>query len=421
MNPKQSDRRRFLKGSAVLAGLAVGAIPSASGQTAGSGPAESQPKKDSNLYGERSRFVTSERLVEHTGGPRKMPFTELLTPLQDSVGIITPAGLHFKNDHTHVQPQLDPRQHRLLIHGMVDRPLVFTVEDLQRMPPVSRIHFLECNSNSRPRRGPEGESIQAVHGKTSCSEWTGVMLSALLQQAGVKRGASWLLLEAADPGKYTKSIPLEKGIEDAMVCYGQNGEPVRPEQGFPLRMLIPGWDGIGNVKWLRRVKVVDQPYMGKWESASNANMRPTGKSRWFLFEMGPKSVITRPSAGQQIAGRGYYEITGLAWSGGGVVRRVEVSTDGGRSWKDAQLQAPVLSKAHTRFLFPWTWDGAETVLLSRCTDEQGEVQPTLVELAKIWGVSPDYFGTATTGQDHVNAIQSWKIARDGSVHNAMFL
>ena len=419
MKAKEHGRRRFLKESVALAGLAVGAIRSASAQTlAPETPAA--PPKDFRAYGERSRFVDSVRTFKDGGGPTPHHPHGFLTPIQDSVGIITPSSLHFWEDHGYNLPEIEPRQHRLMIHGMVDRRLIFTLEELQRLPSVSRIHFIECNANSRPRRGPDAESIQIVHGMTSCSEWTGVLLSLLLQEAGVQTGARWILAEGAEAGKYTKSHPLEKALEDVLVAYGQNGEAVRPDQGYPLRLLVPGWQGINNVKWLRRIKVVDQPYMGKRESTDYAELRPDGKAVWFQVELGPYSVITRPSGGQRLPGRGFYEITGLAWSGGGAIRRLEVSTDGGRTWKDAELQGPVHPKAHTRFRFPWNWNGEETLLRSRSTDERGQVQPTVAELAKIWGFPADYYQSVTFLTGNFNAIQTWKITRDGSVQNAMF-
>ena len=456
MNPKQSGRRRFLKegaalallshpvaqslraagqGAGGLAGLALGGIRSASGQTVGPETTEVRPK-DWYAYGERSRFENSVRIGtngfygrdQKPGVPRDYGFR---TPLQRSVGILTPAPLHFVIAHGYDPPDTDPRQYRLLIHGLVDRPLIFTLEELERLPSVSRIHFVECAGNSAPsgagfapgaaRIAPTA-TAQQTHGLTSCSEWTGVPLSLLLREAGVKQGASWIVAEGAEGGKHTKSIPLEKAMDDILVAYGQNGEPVRPEQGYPLRLLVPGWEGINNVKWLKRIKVVDQPYMGMLESTKYPSLRVDGKSRWFQFEMGPKSVITRPSGGQRLPSRGFYEITGLAWSGGGAVRRVEVSTDGGRSWKDAELQGPVHRIAHTRFRFPWNWDGEEAVLQSRCTDELGEVQPTATELGQILGVhlDLDYFQSRPGTIVHFNAIQPWKVNRDGSVHNAIF-
>jgi sulfane dehydrogenase subunit SoxC len=430
MDSKQSPRRRFLKNAAALAGLAVGAIRSASAQTLGLELPKVRPK-DLHAYGERSPFENSGRvgslgLWPPAAGPiRDYGFR---TPLQNSVGMITPASLHFVLSHGYDPPDIDPRKHRLLIHGLVDRPLIFTVNDLERLPSVSRFHFLECHGNGATS-GPTGwlrklpeATVQETHGLTSCSEWTGVPLSLLLQQAGVQKGASWLVAEGADAIKHSKSIPLEKAMDDILVAYGQNGEPLRPEQGYPLRLVVPGWQGIHNVKWLRRIKVVDRPYMSMMESTRYPSPRPDGKSRWFESQLGPKSVITRPSGGQQLPSPGFYEITGLAWSGGGVVRRVEVSTDGGQTWKDAQLQEPVVRKAHTRFGLDWSWDGEEAVLQSRCTDEHGEVQPTITQIGKIWNVDLDYFRSTSPGtvdMGNFNAIQPWKVTRDGSIHNAL--
>jgi sulfane dehydrogenase subunit SoxC len=425
LDSKPSPRRHFLKNASVMAGLAAGVARSARGQT----PAPEVRPNDLHAYGERSRFENSRRvgslgLWPPAAGPiRDYGFR---TPLQNSVGIITPASLHFVISHGYDPPDIDSRQHRLMIHGLVDRPLIFTMEELERLPSVSRFHFLECHGNSATS-GPTGAlrmaqtaTVQETHGLTSCSEWTGVPLSVLLREAGVQKGARWLLAEGTDEIKHTKSIPLDKGTDDVLVAYGQNGEALRPEQGYPLRLVVPGWQGISNVKWLRRIKVVDEPYMAMMETTRYPSLRLDGKSRWFESEMGPKSVITRPSGGHRLPGPGFFEITGLAWSGGGSIRRVEVSTDGGRTWKDAKLQDPVARKAHTRFTMDWNWDGKEAVLQSRCTDDRGEVQPTLAAMAKIWGVNLDYFQqTGTIDMGNFNAIQPWKLARDGSLHNAL--
>ncbi len=422
-----ASRRRFLKGGAALAGFAVGGMRSASGQAPDSETPATPPR--SLAYGERSPFETSAR-IGSTGlytfeGTRTKDFG-LRTPLQDTVGIITPASLHFVISHGYAPPDIDPQQHRLLIHGMVDRPLILSVEDLKRLPSVSRTHFIECNANSAPA-GPAAETrnkktatVQETHGYTSCSEWTGVPLSDLLNQVGVQKGAAWIVAEGSEAGKHTKSIPLEKAMDDVLVVYGQNGEALRPQQGYPLRLLVPGWEGINNVKWLRRIKLVDQPYMGMWESTKYPSLRLDGKARWFQFEMGPRSVITRPSGGQHLPTPGSYEITGLAWSGKGAIRRVEVSTDGGKTWQDAHMQEPVHRKAHTRFGLMWNWDGEEAMLQSRCTDDEGQVQPTLAELESIWNVKPDYWRRTSFIVGHFNAIQPWKVDRDGSVYNAIF-
>jgi sulfane dehydrogenase subunit SoxC len=428
MQPKQTRRRQFLRNAPAMAAFAAGAVHSAAGRALGAeahGPAEGL-----RAYGERSHFVNSERigsigLWPATLQPRDYGFR---TPLQDTVGIVTPASLHFILSHGFDPPDIDPSQHRLLIHGMVDRPLIFTVDELRRLPSVSRLHFLECHGNSAvsgptgpPRKAPAA-TVQETHGLTSCSEWTGVPLSLLLKEVGVQKDATWLVAEGADTIKHTKSIPLGKAMDDILVAYGQNGEPIRPEQGFPLRLVVPGWQGINNVKWLRRIYLVDEPHMGNMESTKYPSPRPDGKSRWFESVLGPKSVITRPSGGQRLPVHGFYEITGLAWSGGGAVRKVEVSTNAGQTWKDAELQGPVHSKAHTRFRLAWNWNGEECVLQSRCTDERGQVQPTLAQLGKIWGVGVEYFQSmspATADMGNFNAVQPWEITADGSVLNAL--
>jgi len=418
MHSKQLGRRRFLKEGAAIAGLTAGAIRSASGQgqTLGSATAEARPQ-DSRAYGERSRFLNSVRTLDRTGQ---------VTPLQDLMGIITPSALHFVQSRGYDPPDIDPRQHRLLIHGMVDRPLVFTLEELKRFPSVSRILFLECPGNTGKTALEDGAAtVQQTHGKTSCSEWTGVPVSLLLQEAGVQAGAYWLVAEGAEKGNRAQSVPLEKAMDDALVAYGQNGEPLRPEQGFPIRLLLPGCTGGVNTKWLRRIKVLEQPELGIWDLQQGNAIRvsPDGKGGR-LPTMPPKSVITFPSGGQRLPGRGFYEITGLAWSGRGTIRRVEVSTDGGQIWKDAQLQDPVLPMAHTRFRFPWNWNGEEAVIQSRCTDEQGEVQPTLAELSQRRGIRPGSLQSDWVADSYarlgLNAVQPWKVTREGSVSNAMF-
>jgi sulfane dehydrogenase subunit SoxC len=422
MDSNGSGRRRFLKHAgaglaAGAAGLAGGAEWSARGQSAKS---EVQPKDHPDFgHGEPSRFVTSSRGVRRT-----INHITYFTPIQDYAGIITPAGLHFVQEHASHFPDIDPEQHRLTIHGMVDRPLSFTMEELKRLPSVSRIHFLECQGNGSAAAHGAGNPnmglpVQYVWGITSCSEWTGVPLSVLLNVAGVQKGASWLVSEGADVGKWEHSLPLAKAMDDVIVAYGQNGEPVRPEQGYPLRLVVPGWMGLYNVKYLRHIKLVDQPNsIGLLHDAIPRDDLG-GKSRWYHFEWGPKSVITRPSGGLNIPGKGYVQITGLAWSGGGAVSKVDVSTDGGRTWKEAKLHAPVLPKAHTRFTFDWAWDGQEAVIQSRCTDDQGEVQPSRAELYKNWGITGEDAQKAPR-TSHINAMQPWKVARDGSVHDAMF-
>jgi sulfane dehydrogenase subunit SoxC len=421
MDSKRLGRRRFLKqaGAGVAAGaagLAAGAEWSAKGQSP-----EPEAKDPHFLgHGEPSRFVTSGRGVR-----RNINHITYFTPLQDYAGIITPAGLHFVQLHTSYLPDIDPDKHRLTIHGMVDRPLSFSMDDLKSLPSVSRIHFLECQANGAPMGHNNGNPnmglpVQYVWGMTSCSEWTGVLLSVLLNEAGVQKGASWMVSEGAEAGKWSHTLPLAKAMDDVIVAYGQNGEPLRPEQGYPLRLVVPGWEGLFNVKYLSHIKLVDHfldPTGVNHATTLRADLG--GKSRWFHYEWGPKSVITRPSGGLKVLRPGYVEITGLAWSGGGAVSKVDISTDGGKSWKEAKLQAPVLPKAHTRFNFDWAWDGQEAVIQSRCTDDQGEVQPSVAELYKNWGITGEE-ATKAVRTTHFNAMQPWKVARDGSVRDAMF-
>jgi sulfane dehydrogenase subunit SoxC len=330
------------------------------------------------------------------------------TPLDATLGIITPSALHYVV-HRGGLPDIDPRKHRLLIHGMVDRPVILTVEEIKRLPSISRVLFLECAGNTQTEwRAPTGKTVRDTHGATGCSEWTGVPLSLLLREAGVQQGAVWIVAGGADATGNERSIPMAKAMDDVLVAYGQNGEAIRPENGYPLRLIVPGCEGNANVKWLRRLTVVDRPYMTRMETTEHTALMPDGKARQFNFIMEAKSVITFPSGGQRLATPGFYEIRGLAWSGRGLIRRVEVSTDSGKTWRDARLQEPVLPLAHTRFRLDWRWDGREAILQARCTDETGYVQPTLAELVRVRGLNSIYYN---------NAIQNWKVAADGSVYN----
>jgi sulfane dehydrogenase subunit SoxC len=413
MDLAPSNRRRFLKHPAAIAGLAAAGVDPSSAKTPDL-DAPSDGERNLHEYGARSHYETAIR-TGALGGP----LLGFRTPLQNSVGIITPGSLHYIVSHGYDPPDIDPRHHTLMIHGMVDRPLVFSVEELQRLPSVSRVYFLECHGNTAPSPLRPSVTVQDTHGLTSCSEWTGVPLSLLLNQVGVKKGATWLIAEGADVQKHSKSIPIGKATDDVLVVYAQNGEALRPEQGYPLRLFVPGWEGINNVKWLRRIKLADEPYMSMMESTKYAVIHTDGTSRWFLFEFGAKSVITRPSGGQQLPTRGFYEITGLAWSGAGAVRRVEVSTDGGKTWADAKLQEPIARKAHTRFLFPWNWNGEEAILQSRCTDEKGQVQPTVETIAKFLKIDLDYIRKSSTMVADFNAIQPWRVDRSGKIQNAL--
>jgi sulfane dehydrogenase subunit SoxC len=284
------------------------------------------------------------------------------------------------------------------------------MEELRRLPSISKIYFLECSGNGGGEwTGAGGRNAAASHGLASCSEWTGVPLGLLLAEAGVRKDARWLIVEGADACRMQRSLPVEKAVGDTLVAWGQNGEALRPEQGYPLRLLVPGWEGNISVKWLRRIEAVAEPYMVRDETSHYTDLLPDGTARIFTFAMEAKSVITYPSGGQKLKGPGFVEITGLAWSGRGRIERVEVSADGGKSWSDAALQEPRLPIAFTRFRLPWQWDGSETLLQSRATDETGYVQPAREALVEARGTQSQY---------HCNAVKAWKVAGDGSVTNA---
>jgi sulfane dehydrogenase subunit SoxC len=330
-----------------------------------------------------------------------------MTPLQDLHGIMTPNGLHFERYHAGV-PGIDPAQHRLIVHGLVNRPLIFTMDDIVRFPSESHIYFLECSGNGFWTGTTAKSTVQHTHGELSCCEWTGVRVSTVLAEAGLRPDATWMLAEGADAAAMSRSVPVAKALEDALLVYAQNGERLRPEQGYPLRLFLPGYEGNTNVKWLRRLKLGDRPFETRDETSKYTDLMPNGIARQFTFVMEAKSVITFPSGGQSLREKGFYEISGLAWSGRGRIRQVEVSTDGGESWKKARLQEPILSKCLTRFRLSWNWDGSPATLQSRAIDETGYVQPTRQQLVDVRGLNSAY---------HYNAIQTWRVAEDGTVSN----
>ena len=328
--------------------------------------------------------------------------------MQSLNGIITPNGLFFERFHAG-RVDVDPRQHRLLIHGLVERPLVLTMDDIVRFPSVSRIHFIECPANGGMEwREAQLNSLQFTHGMIGCAEWTGVPLSTLLEEVGLKKEAKWVMVEGADGARMNRSLPLAKCLDDCLIVYAQNGEALRPEQGYPLRILVPGWQGNVSVKWLRRIKVGDAPWYSREETSKYTELMPDGKARGFTWVNEAKSVITFPCPEKPVAATGLYEIRGLAWSGRGKVKQVDVSVDGGVNWQTAQLHDPILSKALTRFSLPWRWDGRPVLLQSRAIDETGYVQPTIAQLRKARGTNPIY---------HNNSIQTWQVKPDGSVFN----
>jgi len=357
-------------------------------------------------YGLPSKY--EKNVVRLLPSPAPTFLTGSRTPLQSLHGIITPNGLVFERHHAGV-PDINPDLHKLVIHGLVDRPMVFSMEDIIRFPSESRINFLECSGNSAAElKKASNQTVQQIHGLVSCCEWTGVRLSTILQECGVQPSAKWALAEGADGAAMTRSIPMTKMMDDALLVYAQNGEMLRAEQGYPLRLFLPGYEGNMSIKWLRRIKLGTDPWQTREETSAYTDLRADGKALQFTFAMEVKSVITQPSGMMKLKSKGFYEISGFAWSGNGKIRRVEVSTDGGKSWSEAVLQEPVIDKSLVRFRFPWMWDGAPATLMSRAVDSSGEVQPTMDAVIKAKSVNTFY---------HNNAIQPWRVAANGEVTN----
>src|SRR5438477_11878927 len=363
MGSKQTSRRQLLKGGAALAGgLTLGDIASLQAQahdhppTPGSQNASPMILGSNELveYGQRSRYVTSVRIQPPPGGrPSPDLFGKVFhvsAPLQDSVGVLTPSSLHYvATTRGSYMPDIDPKLHTLTIHGLVDQPLTLTMDDLKRFPSVTRLHFIECAGN---RHNARHKNVQESHGMTSCAEWTGVLLSTLLKECGLKSSAKWFVAEGAEEVKGASSMPIAKAMDDCLVAYGMNGEAVRPQNGYPLRLMVPGFEGIFHTKWLRRIKVVDRYYMN-YNDYGHLHEDAKEKDAALSYQIGPKSVITFPSGGQELPGKGFYEISGLAWSGGGAIKLVEVSTDGGRKWNKAEVKGTQQRMAHARFACQW--------------------------------------------------------------------
>jgi len=407
------DRRLFLKG-----GLSLGAIsgfgtilPSAPVQSAEkSGQARPpwmlEPGKPFSAYGQPSRYE-SEVIRWASANPAVKGNGASWSPLHMLEGTITPNGLHYERHHNGV-PRIDPVRHQLLIHGLVKNPSFFQVEDLLRYPMHSRICFLECggNSNTGWNKQPPETAAGFIHGLVSCSEWTGIPLATILDETGIDKKAKWMVAEGADAFAMNISIPIEKAFDDAMLALYQNGERLRPENGYPMRLILPGWEGVLNVKWLHRIEITEQPVMARNETSRYTELQPSGKARMFTLVMEAKSLITSPCSGNLIPGPGLYQIKGLAWSGRGKIQKVEVSADGGDTWAEAHLDGPILAKSFTRFRLPWRWNGGPAVLKSRAIDETGYVQPERSELIDRHG---------RHGYFHYNAIVTWAVEKDGVV------
>jgi sulfane dehydrogenase subunit SoxC len=402
-------RRLFLtQGAAIVGGLTLLSARPAAAETLDVPPWMKTPGAHMAAYGQPAKHESAVQRVVG-GTPNVVGSGVSFTPHHRLHGTITPNSLHFERHHSGV-PDIDPGAHRLLIHGAVRRPLTFTVDSLLRYPTVTRIQFLECAGNSGSNLTPQPSQAPCgvIHGLMSCSEWTGVPLSILMDEARVEPGAEWVLAEGADAAAMSRSVPLAKIMDDAIVALYQNGERLRPENGYPLRLFLPGYEGNMSVKWLRRLKVVDAATMTRDETSHYTDVLVSGKALILTYPMEVKSIITNPSTGLALGAPGLYEITGLAWSGLGRIARVEVSADGGRTWADAALNEPVLAKSFTRFRMAWRWNGGPAVLMSRAIDETGAVQPTRAALVAERGERPNY---------HNNAIQAWAVAATGEVSN----
>ncbi len=393
--PRKITRRDLLTSAAGAVGAASITTSGAHAQTTDT------TKRPGALAGERGTRSAHEQAIRRVSTAR----SSSQTPLQDLHGTITPSDLHFERHHAGI-PTIDPDEYALLIHGMVDRPTILTLADLKRFPATSRICFVECSGNYLRDAGPETKPEQ-VCGRTSSTEWTGVSLATLLREVGAGPDATWLLAEGQDAAVMTRSVPMKKARDDAMVVYAQNGEALRPAQGYPARLLLPGWEGNSNVKWLRRIELADRPFMTREETSKYTDPLADGTARQFSFVFDARSIITSP-AYPEVVEPGWVEIRGLAWSGRGAIAQVDISTDGGRSWQVAGLQGPVLPQAHIRFRYLWRWDGTASEIMSRAVDETGYVQPTRDALIAARGRRARGY--------HLNPITAWRIEPSGQVY-----
>ncbi len=411
------DRRRFL-GAAGLAGagLAASALPLRA-QEAKPDPLITEVQDWNRYLGEgvdKRPYGTPSPFEKHivrrdvswlTASPDS---SVNFTPLHELDGIITPSGLCFERHHGGIA-EIDPANHRLMIHGLVDKPLVFTMEDIRRMPRQNHVHFLECAANSGMEwRGAQLNGCQFTHGMIHNVMYTGVPLKLLLAEAGLKPGAKWLMLEGADASGMNRSLPVEKALDDVLIAFAMNGEALRPEQGYPLRAVVPGWEGNIWVKWLRRIEAGDKPWQAREETSKYTDLLADGRSRRYTFIMDAKSVVTNPSPQAPLKHKGRNVLSGLAWSGRGTIKRVDVTLDGGKNWQSARIDGPVLEKSLTRFYVDFDWAGQELLIQSRAMDSTGYVQPTKDELRKVRGVNSIY---------HNNGIQTWHVRPNGETEN----
>lgn len=412
------ERRKLLMAGAAAAsgGALLGGRALAEGKRASPGAVQYDVPEDSTKvpgrgvhedrgYGTRSQFETEIRA--NANNPSDIT-SWTYTPLASTIGNLTPSGLHFERHHGGI-PVIDPARHQLYLHGLVDVPKKFTLADLKSLPAMTRKYFIECSGNTLGEWSkPTGKNVQFTHGLLSTSEWTGVPFATLARSVGLKETAAWVLAEGADAAVMARSIPMEKMLSDALIVYGQNGEALRPEQGYPLRLVLPGYEGNTHIKWLRRLQVSDRPFMTREETSAYTDLMKDGRAKLYTLSMDAKSVITFPSGEMMLPKPGHYMVQGFAWSGRGRVHAVDISLDRGKTWLPARIDNVPEPMCTVRFSFPWHWDGSAAVLQSRCIDETGYVQPTRAQLIPLRGENAIY---------HYNAIQSWAIEADGSVTN----
>ncbi len=416
-----ASRRAFLKGGVAAGAAAGGAL--ATGALGGSAMAQNADNMAPNVadwsrylgegvdarpYGTPSEFeahVVRRNVEWLTASPES---SVNFTPLHDLEGIITPNGLCFERHHGGIA-EVDPADYQLMINGLVDKPMIFTLQDLMRFPRVNRIYFLECAANSGMEwRGAQLNGCQFTHGMVHCLMYTGVPLKLILEEAGLKPNAKWLMPEGGDSSGMNRSVPIEKGLDDCLVAFKMNGEALRPEQGYPVRLVVPGWEGNMWVKWLRRIEVGDEPWHTREETSKYTDLLEDGKARRFTWVMDVKSVVTNPSPQAPLLVKGHNIITGLAWSGRGTIDRVDVTLDGGNNWRTARIDGPVLPMSLTRFYVEFDWQGEDLLLQSRAIDSTGDIQPTKDELRAVRGTNSIY---------HNNGIQTWHVRSNGEVEN----
>ena len=416
-NEKKLDRRDFFRKTAALSATALaGTSIFADDDAIMKTPEWATKWGDSvttNLYGMPSAY-------EHNVTRRS---TELLssgnfrasiavTPIHESKGIITPNGLFFSRSHGGTA-HIDPEEYRLMIHGLVKKPIVLTLAQLKRYPSVTRIHFIECPANGGQEwRATQFNSVQFAKGFMASAEWTGVYIKTILEDLGIKPEAQWMLAEGGDSSKMGRTVPMDKVLDDAMIVWGQNGEALRPEQGYPVRLLLPGWEGNLCVKWLRRLEFASEPWYCKEETSKYTALKPSGKAIQHFYANEVNSTVVSPSPEipwTDLPDGSVVEIEGLAWSGMGTITGVDFSLDGGRTYVQAELKGLVLPKSWTRWSYMHKYKKGEKLLLtSRAMDDAGFIQPTIDQETSVMGVESVY---------HRNAVETWEVTENGEVNH----